>query len=377
MTTPLLVVLQSDVSGLKQGLEEGGAGFDVFGKRVSAGTAVAAAGVAAAAFVAVDAIAGWTQAAIDDQAEHERLMTAVQAAGAATGDYVTQIDAAIAAGQERAFTDTEVREGMVALVGATGDVTTATELMKTAQDVARLAGVDLATASDAVAKAHEGNGRQLAALTNQQAKGKTATEILTEAQKLAAGQADGYGDSTKGAMEKTKIGFDEATESIGAAFIPIVEALLPALVPILEAIGELVNALLPVLKPLIGAVALAFRLMGEAVKVVVGIVEGLIEAIQGVIRWFEDLVKMAQDAVGAVQGAIDAVNPFAAAAPIAGPAAAALGASSRAAGTASSGGGNVHVHVYGGDPRRVERAVRDGYRHWRETNGADAPNRDW
>jgi hypothetical protein len=374
MTVPLLVVLQSDTSGLKQGLDEGGKGFEIFGQKVSTGALVAGAAVAAGALVAVDAIAGWTQAAIDDAAEHERLMTTIQNAGAATGEYTAQVDAAIAAGQKRAFTDSEVREGLGALVAATGDVTTASELLATSQDVARASGVDLQTAVDAVRKAYDGNGKSLAALTDQQAAGRTGTEILSEAQRLAAGQADKYGASTKGAMDASRIAMDEATETIGAAFIPIVEAIIPALVPVLEAIGELVTALLPVLKPLIGGVAQAFRIMGEAVKVVVTIVTGLIGAIQDVIGWFEDLIAMAQGALDTVGGAIDAINPFALPAPVAGPAA--LGIGARAAG-ASSGGGGVTVNVYGGDPRRVERAVRDGYRHWRETNGDDAPSRDW
>lgn len=387
MTTPLTVVLQADTSDLDAGLDKGAKGMEGFGSKVSGGMLLAGAAVAGAAVVAVSAIADWTQAAIDDAAEQEALALAIQNAGAATAESTAQVEAAIAAGQERAFTDSEVREGMTALVTATGDVALSTELLATAQDVARLAGVDLQTATDAVRKAYDGNGAALAKLTNQQSKGRDATDILSEAQKLAAGQADLYGESTKGAMDKSKIAMDEATESIGAAFIPIVEAIVPALVPVLEAIAMLVTELLPLLRPVIDVAVAGIKIFVSVLKTVLDWLKQVIGAVKGVIDWIGRMVQMAQDAVGAVQGAIDAINPFSAApAPpgvgaLPGPATLAttalLGAPRAVGGGGGGGGGNLTVNVYGGDPWRLERAVREGWRRWTTNQGDTAPTREW
>jgi hypothetical protein len=33
--------------------------------------------------------------------------------------------------------------------------------------------------------------------------------------------------------------------------------------------------------------------------------------------------------------------------------------------------------VYGGDPRAVTQAVKDGFRRWTATEGKNAPGQDW
>jgi hypothetical protein len=372
MTTPLTVVLQADTKDLEAGLEKGGGGIDLFGQKVSGGMLLAGGAVVAAAGVAISAIADWTQAAIDDAAEQDALALAIENAGAATATSTAQVEAAIAAGQERAFTDSQTREALTGLIGATGDVASATELLSTAQDVARLSGVDLQTATDAVRKAYDGNGAQLAKLTDQQTKGLTSTEILTNAQKLAAGQADLYGESTKGAMEKSQIAMDEATESIGSAFIPIVEAIVPALVPVLEAIAMLVNELLPLLRPVIDVAVAGIKILVEVLKTVIGILHDVIAAVKSVIDWIGQMADIARNAVATVQGAIDAVNPFSVegSASVNSLGAMALDAAPRASGGGGGGGGStVNVQVMSADPEQVVRAIR----RWARNNGGSGP----
>ena len=108
------------------------------------------------------------------------------------------IDAAIEAGAAKAFSDSEVRAGLQDLVTATGSAEEANRLLGPAMDIARLAGVDLETASKALAKAHDGNDAALRKLIPGLEKGKTATDTIAEATKLASGQADIYAKSSEG-----------------------------------------------------------------------------------------------------------------------------------------------------------------------------------
>jgi hypothetical protein len=368
VTIPLQVAIVGDVSGLLKSLADGNASLGDFVGALGAIPGPVGA-IASAAGIAVGAISDWTAAASEDAAEQARLQTALEATGAAHGDYAAQVEAAIQAGQALAFTDTEIRDALVPLVGATGDVGKANELLATAQDVARLSGVSLEQAAAAVAKAHDGNATSLGKLVDMNTKGMTATDVLTEAQRKAAGQAEAYGKSTEGSMAASQIAFSEVTEEIGSAFLPILEAILPALVPIISSIGELIGLLVPILVP-------ALRLVGQVLSIVAGAIKGVVDVLIQLVKWVGD-------AVAAVGRFLDAVNPLknislpslpfslAAGAPSALGAPAGLGRSSSAA------AGGVTVNVYGGDPRRVVQAVREGYRHWTDTNGSDAPTREW
>ena len=151
----LSVNITGDTKGLSNAL--GGAGGEVkdFGSS-ALGTAAKVSVVAGAALAAGAAIMAMTKAAAEDRDEQNKLALAVQKAGAETAVSNNQIDEAIRLGQEKAFTDSESREALTSLVTATEDVGSATQLLTHAQDIARFAGVDLATAADAVAKAHAG-----------------------------------------------------------------------------------------------------------------------------------------------------------------------------------------------------------------------------
>lgn len=277
-------------------------GIKVFGKQLDTGLIAKGAAVAGAVGLATTAIIGMTKAAADDAAEQDRLLEAVKASGAAHGDYAKQLDVAIEKGQALAFTDTQIRDALVPLVGATGDVTEANALLATAQDVARLAGVDLETASKAVAKAHNGSAGALAKLTQTSTEGKTAAQVLTEAQRKAAGQAEAYGKTTKGQTEAMSIGFDELTETIGAAFLPILADLIPVLMPILKIFGELIKALLPALIPLV-------KLLIIPLKILVTVIGAIAEALVPMIEWIIKAIETVGDFLAAL-GPVQAAGEF-------------------------------------------------------------------
>lgn len=295
MSIGLVVEILGDASKLTGALDEAkGAGGGLASGL--GGSVVKVAAIAGVAGLAAGAITEMTLAAAADRDEQAKLEAAIAAAGAATETSNAQIDEAIRLGQEKAFTDSETRDAMQSLVTATGDVTTATALLGGAQDIARLAGVDLATAADAVAKAQTGQDGPLRKLIPGLEKGATATDTLANATAAAAGQADLYAESSEGMQKRAGDSLGELSETIGSVFLPILDAILPAILPILEAFGELVTALLPVLIPLVKTLGGVLKIVADVISTVVG--------------WLSKLVDWITTAIGKVGDFLDNLNPL-------------------------------------------------------------------
>ena len=250
----LAIKIVADAKDAVTGLTQTGEGIDGLDKQSKGlmgsmgGAGLAVAGLAVGATAAVAVISELTQAAAEDRAEQDKLIAVYNSSGAAVGDYTVAIDAAIAAGAEKAFTDSEVRAGLQSLIVATGDAAEANALLGPAMDLARFAGVSLEQASDALAKAHSGQDGALRKLIPGLEKGKTATDTIANATKLAAGQADVYAASAEGMQKKGSDAFGELGETIGSAFLPIMDALVPAILPVIEILAELIKELLPLLE---------------------------------------------------------------------------------------------------------------------------------
>ena len=341
----IAVKIIGDVSGLNNAVGDASKGIKGMGGGISSVLSPAMLGAAGAAVVAAAAIVDMTMAAAADRDEQAKLETAIKAAGAATGDYAASVDEAIRAGAALAFSDSEIRAGLEPLVQATGDVAAANALLATSQDVARLAGVSLETASKAVAKAHEGQGGALTRLMPALAGVEEGTDLVAEAQRLASGQADTFAKSTEGTLKKSGDAFGELQETIGSAFLPVLDELLPALIPIVETLGELLKVVIPPLTVVIRTVARAFALwMGHLLTII-----DVIGDVMGAVR---DLLKPLEDALGLLQDLLDFklpsfdlpdLNPFSAPAP--------------QGGTAAMRRGGVNIYT-GADPSSVIRIVR-------------------
>lgn len=300
MPIPLVVSIVGDTKQLGRALDDAGDKATGFGHRFDLGTVAKVAGFAAVATVAVDGLLKLGAAAADDAREAAALELAVTNAGAATGDWTGAIERAIVAGENLAFSDTQIREGLTTLVGATGDMTRATEGLAIAQDIARLKGIDLGTATDAVAKAQDGNATSLAKLLKLSTEGKSATDILAEAQRLAAGQADLYGESQAGAADKAQIKLAELGEKVGTFVTPALEALTDAAIVIIDWLSSIAEEHGP-----------AFQRGLQKVGDAVGAFMRGVAKVGDFLRGFADLIG---DAIDNVRGLIDALmdlNPFA------------------------------------------------------------------
>lgn len=357
----LIISIVGDTKQLGKALDAAGVDVKGFGTDTLA-TAAKVSVVAGVAVAAGAAIYGMAKAAADDRAEQQKLEAAISAAGAATADSTAQVEAAIAAGQDKAFTDSETRDGLQSLVTATHDVGAATDLLTQAQDLARFAGVDLATASDAVAKAYAGNDKALRSLVPGLEKGATAQETLGNASAMAAGQADIYAKSAEGMEARAGDSFSELAETIGEVFLPVLDAVLPIVIQMIKLFGQLVKAVLPLLVPLLKVLGAALTVVGNVLSVVVG--------------WLIKLINWLTEAIGKIGKFLDSINPFKGISlpslPFSATAAAGVsGLQSQQFATTPSSGGGITFNLYG-DPAVIEARVTRALRDYVRRNGTTA-----
>jgi hypothetical protein len=166
------------------------------------------------------------------------------------GDYeanTAAVNAAIDAGQRKAFSDDDVRDSFTKLAVATGSSEEAIKRQSVAMDLARGANIPLADASKLLGKVTDDNLQVFKRL------GITLPDVTDEASVLAAvqakfaGQADAYADSTAGQFEQAQLAFSETQEAIGRALLPA-----------LTAVGKVLADNLPKVQEFIGTFADGF-----------------------------------------------------------------------------------------------------------------------
>ena len=241
VTRDFIVRLMADPKDLLKGFNEvgdkaksifGGADTDIK-KLVPSVAAVTAA--SAAAFAGLSAFATKaTQAAIEDQAEQERLAQTLQNVVGATDEAVASTEKFIAnLAKTTTFSDSQLRPALSSLVVATGDLTRAQGLLTVAQDISVATGTDLQQVSEALAKASNGNMKALQALSptlrDNIKEGQSFDQVLRELQANFGGAADAAANTLGGQMTILRNRFNEIVESIGTAFLPIIETLIGAL----------------------------------------------------------------------------------------------------------------------------------------------------
>lgn len=235
--------VQGDVSGLEGAAEKSGGKMAGFQKALG-GVATVAGGIVAAG--ALSKVGGYlgdaVQGAIEDEAATKRLEQALRNAGGAYDENLDKVNAAIDAGQKKAFTDDQVRDSFQQLLAATGDVNEALNRQQLAMDLSRGAGISLEAASRMVGKVTDENVQAFKRMGITIADGATEAEALAAVQGKFAGQSDAYAKSTAGQFEQAKIRMSEVQEQIGYQLLPIVTKLgLIFLNEVVPAIEKFVN----------------------------------------------------------------------------------------------------------------------------------------
>jgi hypothetical protein len=280
--------LVGDASKVISALKGAEGATDSFGDKVKG------AGVKMTAFATVP-IVGFlgaaTKAAAEDAAAQAHLAKTLENTGNAHEGMAAAMDEYLAAAMKSSlFTDDQLRPAFESMVLTTGDAEKAMDLLDVAMDVAAGKGIELETASLAVAKASEGNFAAvnklvpgLLDLSDKTLTAETATKKLSD---LFGGQAQAATETAAGKAQMMTRDLGELTEGIGAALIPILTQLLDIVRPVIDrflAMSEgtqkiivIVGLAIAAIGPLIGVVtalstAMAFLAANPIVLVIAAV----------------------------------------------------------------------------------------------------------
>lgn len=229
MSVRLPILTDYDSRGVKQA-EASLSGLQKIG--ASAGASLRAAFIPAT--IAAGALAGVltssVKAAMADAASQEQLAGVLRRTTAATADSIRQSEQFISSlSKQTATADDDLRPALARLVSATHDQVDAQKLLVISQDVAAASGKDLDTVTGALSKAYNGNFKALKMLDPSLAavikSGASFSETMTVLAKTTGGAAAAAANTTAGRMKALQISIDETKETIGAAFLPIVQKL--------------------------------------------------------------------------------------------------------------------------------------------------------
>ena len=323
----LKLSILADVDDLKKKLGEADKAVESnsskiadFGKKAAAAFAVAAAAaVAYGTKLAIDGV----RAAIEDEQAQLRLANALrEATGATDAQIKATEDMILQTSLATGVADDQLRPAFQRLAVSTKDTTKAQELLNLALDISKGRGLELETVANALGRAQDGNTTALGRLGLGLSKAELSTLSFTEVQAklsdLYGGAAAANAETFQGKIDRLKVGFDEAKESLGVALLPQVERF----------IGFLNETGIPTLNAFIagltGDKGLSASLnetqrsaesFGKGISVVAGIISGFItfvrEAIGLVVSLANELIRVANIVPGVNIGSIPNPAPSA------------------------------------------------------------------
>jgi hypothetical protein len=173
-----------------------------------------------------------TKGAMEDQAAQVELARSLRQTTGATDALIASNEEWISTqGQLLGITDDELRPVMSKLARATGDVTRAQKLATQAMDIATATGKPLSAVTDALTRALGGNmtalGRLAPEFREMVKEGASFDDIMAEIAGTMGGAASEAANTAEGRFKRLGVAFSETKESIGAALIPAMEAVLP------------------------------------------------------------------------------------------------------------------------------------------------------
>jgi hypothetical protein len=266
-----------------------------------------------------------TKAAMEDQQEQAALALTLNNVTGASKAQTAQVEDQISAmSRASGIADTDYRKALEGLVRGTKDVDMAMRDMNLVMDISTATGIDSATVADALAKAYQGNFRALRSLSPEMAtmikEGASLNEIMDVLGGTFGGATAASAETAAGKMKILSNSIGETKESIGAALLPVVEAVLPILNKFAMWAQDNPQAFLAIAGA-IGAVAAAIVVTNIAMAlnpfalIAAGIallVVALVTAYNK-FEWFRDGIKAIVNTVigffaGMVNAAIGAVN---------------------------------------------------------------------
>jgi len=329
----LKLSILADVADLKKNLDTGSKEVEGFGGKLEkfgkvAAAAFAAAAAAAAAYAVKLAVDG-VKAAIEDEAAQLRLANALKNVTGATQAQISAVEEQILkTSLATGVADDQLRPALQRLATATGSVTKSQDLLNLALDISAATGKSVEAVSNALGKAYEGNTGSLTRL----GVGLSTAEIKAlglegTTRKLAetfGGAATVQANTFEGQIQRLRVGFDEAKESIGAALLPTLQRLLDyfintvipqfikfkdaAIQPVTDAIArnrESLTTLYNFIKDFI--VPIFINGLGSALGFIGKVAGGVLDVIGFVVKGIQGAVSLAIDGINALIRAYNAV----------------------------------------------------------------------
>ena len=175
-----------------------------------------------------------TRAAMEDQQEQAALALTLQNVTGAGAAQTAQVEKQISAmSRASGVADTDYRKALEALVRGTKDVGIAMNDMNLVMDISTATGMNSASVADALAKAYQGNFKALRSLSPEMStmikEGATLDEVMNVLGGTFGGATAKNAETAAGKMAILKNSIGETKESIGAALLPVLEAVLPVL----------------------------------------------------------------------------------------------------------------------------------------------------
>jgi phage-related protein len=337
----LKLSILADVDQLKKSLAQANGDVDDSSSKMGefskkAGLAFAAAGAAAAAYAIKIGVDG-VKAAIEDEAAQVKLANALKSATGATEAQIKATENQILKmSLATGVSDEKLRPALQRIALSTGDLSKAQDLLSVALDVSTSTGKPLEAVANAIGKAYDGNtaalGKLGIGLSSAELKTMSFTDVQTKLTDLFGGAAAANAETYQGRLDRLKVTFDEAKETIGYKLLPIIQKLVDFIVsevvpalgkfagffkPITDAIennkdsfmefiGFLQKYVLPVLISGIGG---AFKVVGDIAGGVINVIGAVIgylnTLISGAIAGINALIGLYNNTIGRIPGVPD------------------------------------------------------------------------
>lgn len=228
----LKLSILGDVDNLNQSLKTATSDVESFGDKVGkvgkvVGAAFIAAAAAAGAYAVKIGIDG-VKAAIEDEKSQTQLALALENATGATKRQIAATEQSILKmSLATGVADDNLRPALQRLAISTGDISKAQDLLATALDISAATGKPLETVANALGKAYDGNtaalGKLGIGLSAAELKTMSFTDVQDKLTSLFGGAAAANAETYSGRIERMKVAFNEAKETIGYALLPILE----------------------------------------------------------------------------------------------------------------------------------------------------------
>ncbi len=234
--------------------------------------AIKKAAIPAAAALGALALAGGAaaKAAMEDEKSAAELARTLKVSTLATDKQVKATEDMISAMTlATGVADTDLRNALGTLARGMGSAELASQNLQLAMDISAATGKDLASVSEALSKAYNGQTTALAKLDPSMRslvkEGASFQELGKIMEETFGGASTAAAETAEGRFKRMGVAIGEAQESIGAALIPVIEKLLPFLEKISKFVAENTD-LVVALGLAFGGIAAAVVIANAAMK---------------------------------------------------------------------------------------------------------------